>query len=248
MRFLDHVPEELLFKKPNDTEMKITYQDPVDPSKPGSTVQIVGADAYNNIMGSNPKGIVFSEWSLTNPLSWNYIRPVLKVNHGWAIFIYTPRGNNHGKDTYDIALANPDTWYCSLLTIKETGMLTEEDIKQEIAEGMSWEMAQQEYYCSFEAGVPGSYYGRAMAEARKEGRVVANLPVEPGVPVHTSWDIGVGDSNSIWFFQFISNKEIRVVDFYENAHKGVAHYHGILQQKALERNFVYGNHFGPHRS
>jgi hypothetical protein len=198
-------------------------------------------------MGVNLKGLVISEYSLINPLTWEYLKPIFRVNKtAWVIFIYTPRGNNHGKELYDIALANPDTWHSSLLTIEDTGVLTEDDITQEIAEGMSWEMAQQEYYCSFEAGVPGSYYGRALAMARKEDRVVANLPLEPGVPIHTFWDIGIGDATAIWFAQFISDKEIRMVDYYENSGEGLAHYHGILQQKALERNFVYDGHFGPH--
>jgi hypothetical protein len=246
MKFIDHIPQELLFKKPNDTEMKVTLVHPENPNEPGSTIQIVGGDTYNNVMGSNPRGLVMSEYSLMNPLTWEYMKPIFRVNKGWVIFIYTPRGNNHGKELYDIALANPSTWYSSLLTIDDTGVLTEEDIIQEMSEGMSYEMAQQEYYCSFEAGVPGSYYGRALSQARKENRVIANLPLEPGVPVHTFWDIGVGDATAIWFGQFISNKELRMVDYYENSGEGLPHYHGILQQKALERNMVYGRHFGPH--
>jgi hypothetical protein len=246
MPFLDHIPKELLFKKPNDTEMKITYKHPTKPGESGSVVQIVGGDSYNNVVGSNPQGVVFSEWPLMNPLAWTYIRPILKVNGGWAIFAYTPRGNNHGKDLYDMALANPDIWYVSLLTVDDTGILTQDDIDEELRTGMSWEMVQQEYYCSFEAGVPGSYYARAVAEARREDRIVPRLPVESGIPVVTSWDIGIGDSQAIWFAQIISPREIRFIDYYENNGYGIDHYHGVLQQKALDRGFVYAKHFGPH--
>jgi hypothetical protein len=145
-----------------------------------------------------------------------------------------------------MALNNLDTWHVSKLTIDDTGVLNEEDIKQEIREGMSWEMVQQEYYCSFEAGVPGAYYGRIVAEARNEKRIIPHLPLESGVPVYTSWDIGIGDSTAIWFYQIISPREIRVVDYYENHGEGLDHYAGVLEAKALERKWRYGRHLGPH--
>jgi hypothetical protein len=245
MKFLDHIPPEIIHST-NNTEMKITLIDPADPSKAGSIIQIVGGDTYNNVMGTNPRGLVMSEYSLMNPMTWEYMKPIFRENEGWVVFIYTPRGNNHGKDLYDVALENPDSWYVSRLTVNDTSVLDEEDIAQEIREGMSWEMVQQEYYCSFEAGIPGSYYGFVMAEARREGRVHKILPVESGIPVVTSWDIGIGDSQAIWFAQVISPTEVRFIDYYENNGYGIDHYHGVLQAKAIERGFVYAKHFGPH--
>lgn len=90
MRILEHFPEALVSKK-NDTEMKIVY-------KNGSIFQVVGTDNIDSVVGTNPIGCVFSEYSLQNPKAWDFIRPILKENGGWAIFNYTPRGKNHGYD------------------------------------------------------------------------------------------------------------------------------------------------------
>ena len=70
----------------------------------GSTWQLTGSDNYNNLVGSNPVGVVFDEWSLCDPNAWGYIRPILAENGGWAVFIYTPRGKNHGHSLYQICL------------------------------------------------------------------------------------------------------------------------------------------------
>jgi len=80
IKFLDHIPKELLAKK-NDTEMKLILVN-------GSLLQIVGVDNFDQIMGTAPYGCVFSEYSLQDPKVWDYIRPILRENGGWAIFVY----------------------------------------------------------------------------------------------------------------------------------------------------------------
>jgi hypothetical protein len=46
----------------------------------GSTVQLLGSDNYNALVGGNYFGIVFSEWALSDPESWAYLRPILTEN------------------------------------------------------------------------------------------------------------------------------------------------------------------------
>src|SRR5271167_2780327 len=46
------------------------------------------------------------------------------------------------------------------------------------------------------------------ADAEREGRV-CEFPVEPSLPVECAWDLGIGDSTAIWFFQAVGG-EIRV--------------------------------------
>ncbi len=138
---LDHFPEPLISSK-NATEMKITLQN-------GSLFQVVGTDNYDSIVGTNPIGFVFSEFALQDPMAWGYIRPILAENGGWAIFPYTPRGFTHGYDIYQMAQMNPN-WYCELLTIIDTGAITEAQVEEERNSGMSESLIQQEFYCSFE--------------------------------------------------------------------------------------------------
>lgn len=113
------------------------------------------SDNIDSLMGTNPKIVVFNEYALQNHSAWHFISPILKVNGGTAIFISTPRGKNHFYELYNCAKSNPE-WHCEKLTIEDTGVLTKADVDKEIAEGMSEELAQQEYMVSFDRGVEGS--------------------------------------------------------------------------------------------
>ncbi len=116
----------------------------------GSIWQMAGSDNYDSLVGSNPVGVVFSEWSLANPEAWEYIRPILVENNGWALFIYTPRGRTHGYATFTHALSSDD-WFSERLGIDDTGLVTPEQIAAERAAGMSEAKIRQEFFCSFEA-------------------------------------------------------------------------------------------------
>lgn len=141
-RMMDHIPESVRAKT-NNSEMKITLVN-------GSIWQAIGADNYDAVVGANPVGLVMSEWAVSDnyPKAWDYFRPILAENGGWAVFIYTPRGRNHGFSLYQDALRNPD-WFCQLLTVDDTKAISQRDIQAERDAGMSEDMIQQEFYCSF---------------------------------------------------------------------------------------------------
>lgn len=155
MRFLDYIPPNALLNK-NETEMKIELVN-------GSIIQIVGADNIDRIVGTNPVGCIFSEYSLMKPNVWDYIRPILKVNNGWALFIFTPRGMNHAWKMLEMA-KNNDRWFTQILSIEDTGVLNDEDIEQEKAEGTPQDIIDQEYYCKFLEG--GASFFRNVMENR----------------------------------------------------------------------------------
>ena len=117
-------------------------------------------------------------------------------------------------------------------------------IQSERDEGMSEEMIQQEYYCSFDAQIPGAIYSKQLATARDDGRL-GSIPIEQVLPVHTAWDLGISDMMSIWFFQAIG-KEIRLIAYYENNNEGIEHYIQYLQQFKAKHNIEYGMHLAPH--
>lgn len=149
-RYLDHIPEEIRAGNPNQAEMKVKLIN-------GSLFQIVGTDNIDSVMGTNPVGCVFSEYSLQNPQAWDLIRPILAENGGWAVFNYTPRGRNHGFILYEMAKNNPE-WFCELLTADDTGIVTQNMIQAEREAGMSEEMIKQEFYCSFEAALSSCFF------------------------------------------------------------------------------------------
>jgi phage terminase large subunit len=204
-RFIDHIPAPLIAGNTNSSEMKIRLQN-------GSILQVIGTDNVDSIVGTNPIGCVFSEYSLQNPKAWQLLRPILAENGGWAIFNFTPRGANHAKELFDMASHNKD-WFCQLLTVDDTGAVTKEAIEAERQAGMSEDMIQQEFYCSFTLGVEGSYYAKYMQEAKDEDRI-GKVPHAKQSRVYTVWDIGIGDSCAIIFYQIVGN-EIHIIDYYE---------------------------------
>lgn len=141
-KVLSHFPPEII-KHKNSSEMKIETIN-------GSIWQIIGADNYDSLVGPNPVGLVMSEWGVSDkyPKAWDYFRPILAENGGWAVFPYTPRGRNHGFNLYQMAMGNPD-WFCQLLTVEDTHAISPADIQAERDSGMGEEMIQQEFYCSF---------------------------------------------------------------------------------------------------
>lgn len=211
----------------------------------GSTWQVVGSDNYNSLVGAPPVGVVFSEYALADPNAWAFIRPILAENGGWAMFISTPRGRNHFHKLYQLALKDP-AWFGERLTVEDTGVISHATIEQERrelaaerGEDEANDLVNQEYYCDFDAAIPGSYYGRNIAtlEAKK---LIGPLAHDPDRPVITAWDLGVGDSTAIWFVQVVNNF-LHVIDFYESSGVGADHYARVLK----ERPYTYDYHILP---
>lgn len=148
-KFLNHFPQEIITGK-NDTEMKLKL-------KNGSIFQVVGTDKIDSIMGTNPIGCVFSEYSLQNPKAWEYIRPILAENGGWAVFNFTPRGRNHGWKILQQAKDSPD-WFWQILTVDDTRAIDLSAIEEE-KRTMPQDLFEQEYYCKFLDGA-GQYFKR----------------------------------------------------------------------------------------
>ncbi len=214
--------------------------------KCGSIWQIVGSDNYDSYVGSPPIGIVLSEWAVSNPMSWAYLSPILEQNDGWALFIYTSRGKNHGKTTYEFGKAT-DGWFAQRLKADETPVFNDiqlQNIKNEYlniyGDSLGMALYEQEYYCSFEGAIIGAYYTREMREAYDQKRIT-KVPYQVGIEVDTAWDLGVDDSMSIWFFQPIGTG-FHFIDYYESSGYGMAHYAQVLKEK----DYLYGNHWMPH--
>jgi hypothetical protein len=234
-KFTDHFPFQLIARK-NEAEMKIEL-------KNGSIFKIRGTDR-NEPIGVNPVGCVFSEFSCQNPKAgWDLARPILAENGGWAVFNFTPRGKNHAYRLFRMAEGNPD-WFCEKLTVDDTNAIDLSAIDDDRKSGMSEEMIQQEYYCSFEIGQEGSYYGRIVENLWEKGQIT-NVPYDNQNLVHTAWDLGYGDDTAIIFYQ-LSRFEKRIIDYYENHGEGMSHYIRILADRVKSEKYIYGDHFAPH--
>lgn len=247
-KFLDHFHPDLV-EAVNTTEMRVTF-------KNGSQYQVVGTDKIDSLVGTNPIGCIFSEYSLHDPGAWDLLRPILLENGGWALFIYTARGRNHGHTLVEMARKNP-RWFCEILKAGDSGTRREDgtpifsnaQIQEERETGMAEELIQQEYFCSFDAPFVGSYYGTQMLSAEKTGRILEDIPYDSRLPVETWWDLGMDDSTTIWFVQKYG-MEVRLIDYYENSGEGLQHYAKVLAGQVTDGEhrgaYFYGSHLGPH--
>ena len=141
-RFRDYIPKEVQTRI-LDQQMKIWLSN-------GSLIQLVGSDNPDAIVGTNPLGIVFTEFSLHKPGIWTFMRPVLAENGGWALFNGTPRGMNHFYEMAQMAKDN-DAWFYERLTATDTGYPSIEDIEAERKAGMAESLIEQEFYTSWSA-------------------------------------------------------------------------------------------------
>lgn len=212
-RIFEAFPPELFTFRDTDMLVKARFND--------STWQCLGSDNYDSAVGSPPRGITYSEWALANPSVRGYLRPIIAENGGWQAFITTPRGKNHAYSTYNAAKRNPKQ-FAQRLTIHDTGVLTPEQLREELLEyvstyGEAYGLAlyEQEYECSFDAAILGAIWGDEFKKIDRDGRI-CEVPHDPSWPVHVATDLGRRDDLSIWWYQVIGN-EIRVLEHYASS-------------------------------
>lgn len=238
-RRIDEAFPHSLRKSTNETEMYIRF-------KNGSGWRVVGSDNPNSLVGTAPAGIVFSEYALSNPATWGYLSPILEENGGWSMMITTPRGRNHAYSTFQLARAS-DKWLAEMSSVRESGFSLErvEEARHEyhaiFGRDAGDALIEQEYFCSFDAAILGSYWGKLLAEARLAGRI-CEFPIEPNFPVHRAWDLGRKNHMVIWFFQIIGT-QIRIVDFIQGHAVGIPGFARIIRE---EKNIRGGIDYVPH--
>lgn len=150
LKMLDHIPAELI-KSTNATELKIELIN-------GSIIQLMAADEFKSSgVGTNTIGVVFSEYSISSPQAWDFVRPILAANSGWAIFNFTPRGKNHAWELLQKAQDDP-AWFSQVLTVDDTKSHSLEAIEEERRTSPQ-AIFEQEYYCRFIDGA-GQFFRR----------------------------------------------------------------------------------------
>ena len=233
----------------SESEMQITLVN-------GSVVQLIGADEPNRLVrGPGVRGVVFDEYSVMDSAHpWNVLQPILIENGGWALFCFTPLGKNHASALYEMAIRDP-AWFVSRLTVADTRrdapgedgspVVDKASIAEAIAQGFPTELAEQEFYLSFIAAMPGTYYAKELTRAEKEGRLSERVLAQPGRPVHTVMDLGISDQTVIIFFQLIGTN-VHLVHVEAHRGEGPPFYVSLLQRLSRERDWKYGTHFAPH--
>lgn len=166
---------------------------------------------------------VKKRWRIEDKANWG--KPFLamtavvgdKIINRERIFI-------HSKVEDNPKLVEMDPGYVAMLE-----SLSDENLKKSWREG-SWD----------DPVIPGQIYKDELEAAKRDGRI-GQVPYDSRYPVHTYWDIGVGDNMAIWFMQFTGG-HWKAIEYYQNSGKGFSHYRDVLN----DRGYFYGQHFGPH--
>lgn len=172
--------------------------------------------------------------------SWEILIPTIRKPESEIIISFNPK---HPTDpTYVNFVMNAD----SNMLVKKVSwrdndffpdVLNQERLKLQKTDPVSyahiWEGEFDERHF-------GGIYAQYVDNARKDGRVCP-VPYKDGVPVITAWDLGKSDATAIWFAQVVGF-QARIIDYYEDNFKDLAHYAHIVR----ERGYKYEQHYLPH--
>ena len=166
----------------------------------GGVWQLVGSDNYNSLVGSRHT-VSSSRVGSCGSAGMVVYSTYSGRKRRLGVVYYHPRGRNHAATFYKMAENSPD-WYCEKLTVNDTSVFSRDQMKRILLEAIAQYGAdegkskvEQEYYCSFDAAIPGSYYGSDMNYAEQKGRIT-RVPYEPSHPVYPCFDFGRGLSNA----------------------------------------------------
>ena len=205
----------------------------------GRRIQLYGSDNPDSLRGQYFDGVIIDEVGDQNPKIWtDIVRPALTDRKGWCLFIGTPKGHNHFKELRDRA-EKEDGWGLLEFKASETGVVDDTELKAAKNE-MGEDKYRQEFECSFDAAVEGSYYGQVLNEL-EEKKHMQEIPREELSRTFTAWDLGMGDSTSIWVAQLVGT-EVRLIDYYENHGVGLDHYVKWIK----DNDYSKAEHILPH--
>jgi phage terminase large subunit len=220
-------------KKPSETDLSVTLK------HNGAELCIYGADNPDSFRGQYFDGVILDEYGDMPPSVWGKVLlPTLADRKGWAVFIGTPKGKNHFYKIFTEAGGKEDTWFRFILKASESGILPAEELELMRAE-MDEDEYQQEFECSFDAAVKGTYYASILA--KYDNQVSASVAYDPEHPVDVWCDLGYTDSSAYWFAQ--SRPDGLAIIDYEEAHsQPLSYYFGMLREKG----YKYGTIWLPH--
>jgi hypothetical protein len=205
----------------------------------GRRIQLYGSDNPDSLRGQFFDGVIIDEVGDQNPKIWtDIVRPALTDRKGWCLFIGTPKGHNHFKELRDRA-EKEEGWGLLEFKASETGVVDDTELKAAKNE-MGEDKYRQEFECSFDAAVEGSYFGQILNEL-EEKKHMQEIPREELSRTFTAWDLGMGDSTSIWVAQLVGT-EVRLLDYYENHGVGLDHYVKWIK----DNDYLKAEHILPH--
>lgn len=139
------IPDEVLAKKPNETELSFVF-------KNGTELFLKGADNPDSLRGTGLDGLVIDEFaSIRNARSvWQEVlRPALTDKLGWCFFIGTPKGKNAFWELWLKGQRKEDGFESWRFGTTDNPFISRSEIK-EAKDSLNERYFRQEYEASFE--------------------------------------------------------------------------------------------------
>jgi phage terminase large subunit len=233
-------------KKPSESELtvKLVHNN--------AEISIYGADNPDAFRGQYFDGVILDEYGDMAPSVWSKVLlPTLADRQGWAVFIGTPKGKNHFYKIFrrSQGLDLPEnhheyltkmSWYNFILRASESGILPPDELMLQRSE-MTEDEYLQEYECSFDAAVLGTYYASLINLIETRGQVSEAVEYDPNFPVYVVFDLGYSDSTAAWFYQTRPDG-LAIIDYEEASGKALSYYFDTLRHKG----YRYGKIWLPH--
>jgi len=211
------------------------------PNKPRIT--LYGADNPDSFRGLYLDGCALDEFGNMKASVWKEVLlPALIDRRGWAVFMGTPNGPNHFRDTFYAAQQDPD-WFVEFLPHTKTNILRADDIAA-MKKIMDEEQFAQEMLCSFEASVRGAIYARQMETMEEEGRI-GDFPLDHTSPTDVIMDLGWRDDSTIGFVQRRPSALLMGHAYHDNL-RPIKHYIEYIQDYWSTNRLKPGQIWLPH--
>lgn len=191
--------------EPNESELKVTLPN-------GAKLQLLGGEQYDSLRGLYIDDATLDEAALIPSAAWTQvISPALADRKGRATFMGTPQGRmNLLFDMWEEAGTEDPEWSRSMLTYRDTGVLDAKEIAR-MRRTMTEAEFRQELECSWDAALPGSYWGKEMAEADAGGRVTV-VRHEKSLPTYVALDLGISQGSMPCIYFQIVGTEMHILD------------------------------------
>jgi hypothetical protein len=217
-----------------------------------SRIQMLGSDNYDAIVGGSPFATYFSEWAIADPQALAMLRPIVAENGGFFRFLTTPRGKrNHAYKQMTSMVGEPG-WAIHYQNALDTQVFSTEKLdairKEYInlyGKDVGESLFRQEYLCTFEDIVPGSFYIDLINKLEASGGLCSILPMEE-YPVYAAFDIGYADKMAIWYFQVMLGNCVNLLDYEEFHKKSIPDTIKILKARPWSYGALLLPHDGAH--
>lgn len=211
----------------NESELYIKFPN-------GSILTVKGGDDPDSLRGIDANGVAFDEWALMKESIWTEIfRPIIAEDISrWAIFAYTPKGENHATDWWRRSADWPD-WYRSILKASESGLIPQEELEKAQREMPTW-MYEQEMECADVTDEELTLITSRLIDSLKhykqtEGYLKKLVSCDPDASI-------AGDECAIYYFENYAIKDDKIMR--ERDPKKIAHECNLMCKKHNTSNIA----------